>query len=137
MLNPFLKYKKVMIFVIMGLFIAFLFWSISLEYHRDYTLGGTYQCVSPKFDFDSISFWGDGSNRFIYYQGMNQTVDKGTFKKISDGVYILDSPKLRGLKIVLYKKFPFESGFTTTIDEKTCVFKKVLNSPAIINTTQP
>jgi len=73
------KYKAAFGLSILLLLLFFMTRTIWLDYHRNYSLSGTYVCKEMPFDF--ISFEIDGSNKFLYYYGNDQKLDMGSFKK--------------------------------------------------------
>lgn len=125
------KLKKLFIIALVAFLLIAIIAGIANEYTRNYTLGGTYVCKLMPFDFISFDIM-NGSDKFTYYHGNEQAADYGTFSKVADGVYILNSSIFKNEKLVCYKKFPRESGFYVKINGVEVKFVQNSNIPAEI-----
>ncbi|QHI73520.1 hypothetical protein [Aminipila terrae] len=133
-----IKWEKIKVIVLIACILLALFGiyqlisRLSFVGDRNFTLGGGYTC--DKMPFDTMSFEIDGSNKFTYYYGNEQLVDNGTFTKVSDGVYSLNSSTFfKDEKLKCYKKYPSESGFKVKINGVECKFVQQTSEPVYIN----
>lgn len=106
---------------------------LSFDDSHNFTLGGTYTCKA--LPFDSISFEIDDSNKFTYYYHGGETADSGTFLKVSDGLYTLNSNSFHTQSLSCYKKFPSENGFYIEISGVKCKFVQQSSVPSHMNQT--